>query len=358
VRETLQTFFERTAHSRDANGFLAQYHRVDQDRFLMLIPKIQDIESLNDFINEIQYLVKLELCPALTLCEEFLSGPFKSELIHQLCKGDRALSFYECKFSELVDHLLMVGKSRPFYKYMLVDKPLRNEKGELVNLLHLNMNLPKFDKSSVEALQWLKPFLEKLGPAFSMQLVHSGMVLEELFTKQGGGTLLSLGYQFSLEPLKNVEMKRLCELLEKGFLRKLTSSYMTKLKSGEMSALIERDYRGVIIIQHVEDMHYLDKVVVAPEYFGRGMGSLLLDELTENLEHYSIEHPKLIWRAKTDNPFLPRYATLVYDFAKRYPGGCGTLSDGLYVYHFIGLTMEEREKAYAFMRDYPSSFEA
>jgi acetylglutamate synthase len=180
--------------------------------------------------------------------------------------------------------------------------------------------------------------------------------LEELFTKRGAGSLVSLGYEFNLVKIDEIDQQRLITLLEKGFLRKLKSNYFAKLRSHGGSVLLEKDYRGAIVIQHFGDFHYLDKVVVAPEFFGRGMGSILLDELTEHLERYSLQHPKLIWRAKLENPFLPRYASLVYEFARRYPGRCGTLSDGVYVYHFIGLKSQEREKAYELMRNYPSSF--
>lgn len=358
MRETLQTFIERTAHSRDANGFLDQYHRVEVDRFLLLIPKFNTLEETDEFISEVQYLVKLELFPKLMFCDEFLDSLFKRRIMKVLCQKKVGLEFQQCKFKDLVKQLKKSAEDRPFFKYMLVERPMLNAEGEVINLLHLNMNCPDLEPNSREALTWLKPLLEHLGPAFSMQMVRADRILEELFTKRGAGTLVSLGYEFNLMKVDEVNQQRLIELLEKGFLRPLKSNYFAKLRSHGGSVLLEKDYRGAIVIQHFGEFHYLDKVVVAPEYFGRGMGSLLLDELTEHLEKYFLRHPKLIWRAKLENPFLPRYASLVYEFARKYPGRCGTLSDGVYVYHFIGLDAQEREKAYELMRAYPSSFKA
>ena len=352
----MQTFFERTAYSRDANGFLDQYHRVDSDRFLLLIPKLNDVEAVETFIGEIKYLVQLELYPNLLFCELFIGDVLKQLIKTELCSGEFGLVYAECNSHDWVAKLKQLGEERVFYKYMLVDRPMQTHTGELINLLHLNMTMPPLDAESNLALEWLRPFLEHLGPAFSMQMVAPGKVLEELFTKRGAGTLISLGYQFSLKTIAQIESQRLIELLEKGFMRHLKPTYLAELKREKASVLLEKDYRGAIVIRHFEAFHYLDKVVVAPEYFGRGMGSLLLDELTDHLAKYSLEHPKLIWRARPDNPFLHRYAILVYDFAKRYPGCCGTLSDGHYVYHFIGLDHSERERAYRWMRDFPSSF--
>lgn len=356
MRETLQTFIERTAHSRDANGFLDQYHRVEADRFLLLIPKLKTLEETEHFISEVQYLVKLELYPTLMFCDEFLSLRFKRKIIKALCSGEVGLDHMQCKFKDLVRQLKNLAQAKPFFKTMLVDQPVLNVSGEVINLLHLNMKNPELEPKSHEAMSWLRPLLEHLGPAFSMQMVQADRILEELFTKRGAGTLVSLGYEFNLAKVDEIDETRLIELLENGFMRKLKSNYFSKLRSHGASILLEKDYRGAIVIQHFGDFHYLDKVVVAPEFFGRGMGSLLLDELTEHLERYSLQHPKLIWRAKLENPFLPRYASLVYEFARKYPGRCGTLSDGVYVYHFIGLQDQEREKAYDLMRSYPSSF--
>ena len=356
MKEALQTFFERTAHSRDANGFLDQYHRVEVDRFLLLIPKLSSLEQVESFISEVEYLIQLELYPCLMFCDEFLERRFKISIEKSLCQGDQGLVYLETNFNDLNKHLKNVGKSCPFFKYMLVDQPMQNSDGEVINLLHLNMTMPDLNLHSREALEWLKPFLEHIGPAFAMQMVESGKILEELFTKRGAGTLISLGYEFKLCRLEAVDQAKLCELLENGFMRKLKSNYIKKLKSNGASVLLERNYRGAIVIQPFEELHFLDKVVVAPEFFGRGMGSLLLDELTERLEQYSLEHPKLIWRARSENPFLPRYASLVYDFAKKYPGRCGTIADADYVYHFIGLRLNERERAYELMKSYPSSF--
>jgi hypothetical protein len=74
------------------------------------------------------------------------------------------------------------------------------------------------------------------------------------------------------------------------------------------------------------------------------------------MEGFSGDVSRLCWRARLDNPYLNRYAAMVYRRSHDERLNCGTLGDGEYVYHFIGVGSKERGEVVQRMQRRPSSF--
>lgn len=357
MKRTLQRFFERTAYSRDASEFLMLYNSVDVERFLLLIPVLRSKQELEDLRAELEYMLELELYPTLLLSEDHFAENLMEELDHVLSQlhEEVSLDVFRVDGGEFLPKLIELGEQRDFHKVVWTGGALLSAAGEVVSRLHLSHLKDAKLEIPDDVLLWLRSYLKKMGQAASVQMVAPDQILPELFTRQGVGTLVSLGYDFSLNPLEQCDRERLLLLLEDGFGRRLRPGYVEGLSKGT-KVLVEAAYRGAIILEPWGDVHYLDKVVVKSSYYGRGLGSLLLDELSLKLEELSGQFPKLCWRAKLDNPYLHRYAALVYGLASGSPMCCGTTSDGQYVYHYTGLSFEERESVVEKMRCRGSSF--
>ena len=95
------------------------------------------------------------------------------------------------------------------------------------------------------------------------------------------------------------------------------------------------------MVEHVPqlaEVNYLDKIVVASEFQGQGIGKILW----QHLNGYS---QKLAWRAKKDNPII--------DFYKKKSDGHISLKDvNDYILFYYGLDSNELwlAMAYAIMK--------
>lgn len=355
MKQTLHTFFEKTAYSRDASDFLLRYHGIEPQRFLLLIPVLHNEEQLADFLVELRYLIKLELYPTLLLSSQYVSEQHGETIIECFGVESSYLDVRRCGEDRLLPSLLELQLERRFYKVMWTGGALKDVDGEIQNRIYLSHSKVAFSRDSLEVLEWGAAFLEHCGPSQSIQLVQPDQILPELFTQHGVGTLLSLGYRIDERRLSEPVVEVLRSLLQRAFGRRLVRSYFQDL-APDSKVLLEEQGRGAIVVEPWGKLLYLDKVVVEPSFFGQGLGSLLLEELTQKLEEFSGSNLKLCWRARLDNPYLVRYAKMVQGFSKRLPMACGTVADGDYVYHFIGLKGVELDIALDKMKSRPSSF--
>lgn len=355
MKQTLHTFFEKTAYSRDASDFLLRYHAIDPQRFLLMIPVLRSAEELSDFLVELRYLMKLELYPTLLLCSQYLSEAHSEVITESFGAESSRLQVRCCEEGSWLESLLELQDEHRFYKVMWTGGALKDSYGNVQNRVYLSHSKVEFSRASLGVLAWGATFLEHCGPSQSIQLVKPDQILPELFTQNGVGTLLSLGYRIDERRISKPVVGLLSSLFERAFGRRLVPGYFEALAPDSM-VLLEEQGRGAIVVEPWGKLLYLDKVVVEPSFFGQGLGSLLLEELTQKLEDFSGCEPQLCWRARPDNPYLVRYAKMVQGFSKRLPMACGTVADGDYVYHFIGLKGAELDTALDKMRNRASSF--
>lgn len=351
MKKSLHSFIEKTAISRDANEFLLCYSRVESSKFLLLIVSLKTEEELAQLCIQIDDLLALDLKPTLWLhpqcsSEDVRSGIFSRYLNHGII-WDR---------SEESDWEVCLGmdlKERSFLKIVWSGGALRNLDGDIVSQVHLSHDKVDWDEGSARAIKWVRPVLESQGPSAALQCVEPGLVMSELFTRKGSGSLVSQGYFFDWKAIEDIDQKRMLRLIESGFGKKLKKNYFSDLPP-DTRVLLEREYRGGAILLSAPGFTYVDKVVVEPEFLGRGMGSLLLDELMENLQRPG--EKGLAWRARLDNPYLGRYAQVVHGQAQNHPLECGTTSDGVYIYHYLGVAPEELREIVHWMSKHCSSF--
>ncbi|MBF0244518.1 MAG: GNAT family N-acetyltransferase [Planctomycetes bacterium] len=361
-KSTLEQFIRKTANSRDANEHLLRFLSCEPARFALFIVSPEILGERSELLVEsLSYLLKIGLSPSVYTPSEWFgqeaADGLRAALKTKAPSGRKRGQVLFMDGKEGLDATLRRAREETdFHKYVVIlPRPLQNLKGQAFNRVFMRQSQVDWDDYSRDIFSWLGPFLESLGPSHSVQVVTPEQILPELFTTRGQGTMISLGYKFLLQSGKEVDHERLKALIESGFSRPLKTDYF-ELLGPNWSALIEEDYRAAIVILETASFYYLDKVVVAPGFLGQGLGSLLLEEVCQQITGLSSGSPRLAWRARHDNPYLPRYAAMLHQAGEHQPLCCGTQADNRYVYHFMGIPMSEQIPAAHFMQDWPDSF--
>lgn len=363
MKQALLDFYLRTAYNNEAIEFLQKFNSVEPERFALIVPENEVWKLKRElFMEDLAYLLKLGLSPTLFLSPAFFSAAEIRE-IKEACagtgpqaEGARILISPHAGGMDLIGGLGKAASEGKFFKYIFVlDNALEDSGGRRPNRVFLRAGGVQWGAAAGRVMEWMEPFVRLIGPSHAAQVVRPEDLLPELFTESGCGTMISLGYDFCWLDSGGVDKGLLSGLIEQGFGRRLAPGYFESLGSG-WRAMIERDYIAAIVLMPMGGMNYMDKFVVAPQYLGRGVGSLLIEELLLKLGEVAGERPSLIWRTRHDNPFLGRYAALLHQAALRNPLSCGSVHDERYVYHFLGVDRENQGRAVDMMRHKPGSF--
>jgi acetylglutamate kinase len=101
---------------------------------------------------------------------------------------------------------------------------------------------------------------------------------------------------YSVEDLNRGKFR---DLVESAFEKKLVDDYFSYCDPAYIVVCHkEHEYVGSIVVEGIPSsngLHYLDKIIVSPEFQKQGIGEKLWKHLNGDSE-------KLIWRAKENNP--------------------------------------------------------
>lgn len=140
--------------------------------------------------------------------------------------------------------------------------------------------------------------LQDLPNESSVVITNPQQLIRELFTHQGGGTLLRHGDAIThLPSVKAVDQQAVRELVERAFGKHLVDDYFEQLPDDAEVFITDRGYRGIAIALPSQNGNpaYVDKFAVLPEEWGHGIGDELIDKVLE-------EHPEgAYWRVNRLN---------------------------------------------------------
>ncbi len=126
-------------------------------------------------------------------------------------------------------------------------------------------------------------------------------LLEELFTVRGAGTLIKRGASIDkFADYGELDSGRLESLLRTSFDRALRPGFFDR---PPLRIYLERDYRGVALLEPGVSGAFLSKFAVQPVARGEGLGQDLWWSLVR-------DNPAVYWRSRPDNPVNPWYATV------------------------------------------------
>jgi acetylglutamate kinase len=140
--------------------------------------------------------------------------------------------------------------------------------------------------------------VERTSHRMFVAVTSSLLLLRELFTIRGAGTLIKRGSSVLVKNgLADIDAPRLAALLTSSFGRELEPGFFDH---DIARAYIEESYRGVALVRETPLGGYLCKLAVDREAQGEGLGRDLWQLVIG-------DYPTLFWRTRNDNPILPFY---------------------------------------------------
>lgn len=148
--------------------------------------------------------------------------------------------------------------------------------------------------ASRDRLRAIHDLLQRLPATASVSLVRPQGLAQELFTHGGAGTLVRRGERIlALRYWHTVDNNRFEALVQASFGRSLTDDYFATTPL--QAAYFVESYRAGAVVASSLQAPVLDKFMVADDAQGEGLGWAIWRHVVE-------AHPKLLWRARADNP--------------------------------------------------------
>jgi bifunctional N-acetylglutamate synthase/kinase len=148
-------------------------------------------------------------------------------------------------------------------------------------------------------LRQVKQLLERVSHRLSVTVVNPLMLLRELFTVSGAGTMIRKGSRIDVhEGMTDIDRVRLEALFASAFGRRIRSDFF----SGPIArAFVEENYMGAALVQETPVAPYLTKFAVERQAQGDGLG-------TELWSLVQRDYPRFFWRSRPGNAITPWYA--------------------------------------------------
>ncbi|HSC86867.1 MAG TPA: hypothetical protein VLC09_06330 [Polyangiaceae bacterium] len=157
--------------------------------------------------------------------------------------------------------------------------------------------------------QMLEALADGGSPSTTVSIASPLAFLRELFTVRGEGTLVKLGAALEqFDSYDELDRPRLASLLSESFARPIREEFFAR---PPLRVYVERDYRGVALLEPGSGAAFLSKFAVLPVARGEGLGQDLWWAMSR-------EHPAFYWRSRADNPINGWY-TSVCDGLHRGP---------------------------------------
>ncbi len=149
--------------------------------------------------------------------------------------------------------------------------------------------------------QLLEALADGNSPVTTVSIASPLSFLRELFTVRGEGTLVKLGAALNhFDSYDELDKPRLEQLLSESFGRRVLPGFFDRPPE---RVYLERDYRGVALLEPGSGASFLSKFAVLPVARGEGLGQDLWWALSR-------EHAAVYWRSRADNPINGWYTTV------------------------------------------------
>lgn len=173
-----------------------------------------------------------------------------------------------------------------------------DENGFIIPFINLSTvkSLDFIKEGMLLKIREIKKFLCK-NSKIDVTITSSAMLLQELFTISGCGTVIKNHIIKSKKRLENFDVKKITNLLENAFSKKLIKSYF---KEPITEIFYQEDYEAIAIIKKIGPTFYLCKFAVSKVRQGTGLGKALWQVVL-------LKYDNLIWRSDKKNIINPFY---------------------------------------------------
>ncbi|MDT8439598.1 MAG: acetylglutamate kinase [Wenzhouxiangellaceae bacterium] len=183
---------------------------------------------------------------------------------------------------------------------------LLDENGRVISAISLNndydelIEQPWVHSGMALKLEQIHDMLAPLPPSVSVSITSAEKLTRELFTHTGAGTLVRKGERIEwFDHVPDARRPALEALIESAFKRKLRPDWLAGRKVIGL-LMAESDRAAALILEGVDGLPYLDKIVTTPQARGEGLGAALWQALIHRC-------PTMYWRARVNNPIAGWY---------------------------------------------------
>lgn len=160
----------------------------------------------------------------------------------------------------------------------------------------------------IEVAQQL--ILNHVQHQFSVAVTSPINLLQELFTVRGAGTLLRNATPIlRYDHISEVDSEQLRSIFEASFGRTVKEDV---LQRDYARCYLDKNGQCAALLTHSPTGGYLSKFAVTSQAQGEGLGRDLFRAVCD-------DYPKLLWRAKADNPIAPWYAQQCHSLHRGQP---------------------------------------
>ncbi len=327
--EPIQELFEKSGSSPDCLVYLKEFRSMQKASFLIISADADAFTIHGELIlSELNLLRRLGLSPVVYISSEihdylniFYSTKIswkksRSEKILQAARielnsrlkanveksiREKRIPFVidenpKSEFQRILSLQQILGSVKSIH--ILENQEFITEKtGKPLSNISLSRDMQSLmdsDDLSLAGKKLLKSSSEILNEAEklkSISFITGENLIRELFTIKGSGTYIRRGTEIDILKDRETERKKLSELLEKAFRKKIKKKF---LKTGFHSVIMEKNYRGAAIMKKNRYGFLLSKFAVDEIARGEGIGRDIWDIMKN---HYS----SVFWRSKKEN---------------------------------------------------------
>ena len=323
LKQTIHLFLDSIGRSEEYEYYLSKFRSESHPAFAVLCPDLDSFRRVHrGILFDIQFLQKLDLFPAI-----LLTGPFADEMA-EYCREAEGMEVINIdrnvqpsRIMEAVDSARRKKCSAVICSgdMMLVDLikktvpsisgrihlirmsgSLRDRDENPVLFYNLKKGNPGLDIRDVSVLNLAKKTLQ-YGKDLHVSITSPVNLLREIFTVKGAGTVVREGsIVLYKQNLDDAEMKKMLNLLEKSFQRKLIHSGI--IKSWD-HFFIEENFSAAGILEETPSGMYLTKFAVDTDARGSGIAQEVWNEMVSR-------EKKIFWRARKSNSINRWYSSL------------------------------------------------
>ncbi len=317
LNKTIQLFLDGIGRRDEYEFYLDKFQSDPSACFALLCPDLESIEAAVEILAfDLHFLLRLELVPAILLCGE------QAAAMQQALSGEAIFDFHSLDQAFVGDFILkarnlervpvLVAEEESLESALLKLLPataqrvhfiraaggLKSEDGVLQPYVYTQKeNFIPLETVSFDYLALGRDLLEQ-RPSVHLSVTSPMNLLKEIFTVKGAGTLFRRGSVIQhFNGSEEIDRPRLLSLLESSFSRDLIN---VDFLDNVSDIYLEKDYRGVVLLEKHPAGHYLSKFAVGREARGEGVAMELWREVCQN-------HEMLFWRSNVSNPFNAWY---------------------------------------------------
>lgn len=323
-----------TENSIDGWKYLQYFRSLPYEKFALIYPDIDSVvHSWDSLLHDLRVLWQLELYPVVVV-PSVLPGYMKQFLKKGLdLEGYFPIQFLR-KTESLKEKIIkviyqnkkipilltnentekIIDKITEFLKILEPSKLIfireksgiwtkSNEKLSIISLSNdYDKIQEKLDRDEKIFLNQINQIFKNISyRRFTISITSASLVLRELFTVKGSGTLVKKGnIILHSNNINYLDKIKIINLVESAFGKKCNKNFIESLENFDWEILYESHYQACALLKKTSNGMFLSKFAVDAISRGEGIGREIWDKMKEL-------YPFVFWRSRVTNPITSWY---------------------------------------------------